>query len=172
MKKDNLHTNDNGFKIPEGYFDNFEKKLMNHIDADMSKNTSETGFKVPDDYFESLEDGLFQKISNEKPKGKVISLFSKRNIFYFSGIAAMIAIIFSVVVTKQSDSLDFNTLAIADIQAYYDEGNIELSSIEIASLLEEEVNYLSPFEEKSISDDALLEYLSDEDLDDEIIFSE
>ncbi len=174
MKKDNLHINKGGFKVPEGYFEDFEakisKKLTSEMDGDQFLDTQiESGFKVPEEYFNTLSDELSQKLNPRK--GKVVSIFSKRTILYVSGIAAMIAILISVSINKHPE-LNFNDIEIADIHTYFSEGNIELSDTEIASLLGEDMDYSETFEEELINDETLLDYLSDEDIADEIIFVE
>ncbi len=214
MKKDKLHKDNGGFKIPDGYFETFEDRLQeaiasetdtsptldtkissgfttpdgyfDHVEESITKAiTSQeeeksildhkisSGFSTPESYFESLEEKVLQKATKEAPKGKVISIFSKRNILYISGIAAMIAIIISVSINNGNTSLtDIDTLELEDIQDYFAEGNVELTNEDIASLLDEETNYADVFEEKEISEEELLEYLSEEDLEDDIIFTD
>ncbi len=214
MKKDKLHKDNGGFKIPDGYFETFEDRLQeaiasetdtsptldtkissgfttpdgyfDHVEESITKaimsqeeeksildHKISSGFGTPESYFESLEEKVLQKATKEAPKGKVISIFSKRNVLYISGIAAMIAIIISVSITKGNTGLtDINTLELADIQEYFAEGNVELSNEDIASLLDEETNYADVFEEKEISEEELLEYLSEEDLEDNLIFTD
>ncbi|WP_103070487.1 hypothetical protein [Aquimarina sediminis] len=177
MKKDNLHKNNGGFKVPENYFESLESELSKKILSD-SKNTEllsnkiESGFKPPIDYFETFENELLQKIKEDesKEKGVLISLITRKNILYLSGIAAMIAIILSISISKESE-LNFNDIEVADIHTYISEGNLELSNTEIAMLLED-TNYIETYEDELIDDDALLDYLSEEDLEDEIIFVE
>ncbi len=176
MKKNNVHKNKGGFKVPEDYFKSFEDKLSKKLSSEIKNDTMldnkiDSGFKVPMDYFTSFEENLLQKLNKKEATGKVVSLFTKRNLIYFSGIAAMAAIIISLSVNKDTE-LNFNDIKIADIHAYINEGNVELSDLEIASLLYEEMSYAETFGEELINDETLLEYLSDEDLDDEIIFVE
>ena len=214
MKKDKLHKDNGGFKIPDGYFETFEDRLQEAIASETDTSPTldtkissgfttpdgyfddveesitniiasqeeeksildhkiSSGFSTPESYFESLEEKVLQKATKETPKGKVISIFSKRNLLYISGIAALIAIIISVSINKGNTGLtDINTLELADIQEYFAEGNVELSNEDIASLLDEETNYADVFEEKEISEEELLEYLSEEDLEDDIIFTD
>lgn len=214
MKKDKLHKDNGGFKIPDGYFETFEDRLkeaissetdtsptldtkissgftapdgyFDHVEESITNTIASqeeeksmldhkisSGFGTPESYFESLEEKILQKATKEAPKGKVISIISKRNLLYISGIAAMIAIIISVSINKGNTGLtDINTLELAEIQEYFAEGNVELSNEDIASLLDEETNYADVFEEKEISEEELLEYLSEEDLEDDIIFTD
>ncbi|MCK8523035.1 hypothetical protein M0D21_15765 [Aquimarina sp. D1M17] len=176
MKKDKLHKNNRGFKVPENYFDSFEDRLAKAISSEEKENLipntkTASGFKVPENYFDNFDKRLEQHIATERNKGKVITLFSRRNMLYLSGIAAMIAIIISLSIDKKTQ-LDFNAIQIADIHEYITEGNIELSDQEIASLFEEDINYTASFEEEIVNEEELLEYISEEDLTDEIIFVE
>ena len=175
MKKDSLHKNNGGFKLPEDYFESFESRLSKKLSSDTNEENSlpnkmESGFKIPEDYFSTLENNVLQKVIDGKPKGQLISFFTKKNVLYFSGIAAMIAILISISIPKDSE-LNFNDIEIADIHAYFNEENIELSNTEIATLLGD-VNYAEALEEELVDDEALLDYLSEEDLEDEIIFTE
>ncbi|GAA4272149.1 hypothetical protein U6A24_11635 [Aquimarina gracilis] len=212
MKKDNKHTSTDGFKVPENYFENLGKKLMDQLETKKEKNdllesTTASGFKTPDDYFknfkkqllnklqvekeehtitknkiesgfktpqgyfDSFEEKLSKKIESQKSESKVISIFSKRNILYVSGIAAMIAVIISLSINKET-SFNFEDIEIADIHTYFDEGNIELSNEEIANLLGDGISYTETLENEVISDQDLIDYISEEDLEDEIMFIE
>ncbi|MEW7291535.1 hypothetical protein [Aquimarina sp. 2304DJ70-9] len=176
MKKNNLNKDNGGFKVPKGYFESFEDKLSKKLthstkEDSMLSTPKNSGFKVPEGYFSSFEDDVLQKIEDQKPKGKVVSLFTKRNLLYISGIAAMIAVILSISINKTS-SVNFDDIEIADIHAYFNDGNIELSDEEIASLIGEDVSYAETFEEELLNDQDLIDYLSEENLADEIIFTE
>jgi len=174
VKQDNTHTNKTGFKVPDGYFEDFENKLSKKLlpesqEKSMLGEKVAQGFKVPENYFDTLSQELSQKLAPEK--GKVVSIFTKRNLLYISGIAAMIAILISISI-KTNTELNFDAIEIADIHTYFSEGNIELSDMEMASLLGENINYTETFGEESINEETLLEYLSNEDIDEEIIFAE
>lgn len=180
MKKDNLHSNKSGFKLPEGYFESFEENLLNKLASDdssqdiLDKDVS-SGHVMPNGYLDSFEENLIKKLQQSEytpKKGKIVSLFSRRNVLYISGIAAMIAIIISIAIDKNNPALTIDSLDIADIQAYIEDGNLDFSNDDIAALLDDDANYEDTFENKTISEEELLEYLSNEDLDDEMIFTE
>ncbi len=177
MKKNNLHNDKSGFKVPENYFTSFEEKLSKAISSEGSEKflletTKKSGHKVPEGYFDTVEDEILQNTIGVKPKSKVVSLFSKQNILFISGIAAMIAIIISLSINEES-KLNFDEIDIADLHSYFDDGNIELSDQEMASLLGEELSYTETFEDDLVNDEDLLDYLSEEDnIEDDIIFVE
>ncbi|MHA7057613.1 hypothetical protein ACWGOQ_0010370 [Aquimarina sp. M1] len=214
MKKNNLHTNKGGFKIPEnyfetfeknlfekisleddeisllpdkvslglkepdGYFDAFENRLMKKLNVEDNQNSFNisdninTGFAVPEKYFENVEEAILQKKVNPNQDTKVISLFSQKNVIYLSGIAAMIAIIISISINNKNHSFSFDTIDIADIQEYFEEGNVDLTNAELASLLTEETSLLNTFGEQEISNEELEFYLYNEEIAEEIIYVE
>ncbi|WP_378172195.1 hypothetical protein [Aquimarina sp. SS2-1] len=213
MKKNNLHNNKEGFKVPENYFDTFEERLFekiskeDHEDFTLPKKISsglkepynyfdtfetklmeklntetqepsvlseklKTGLTVPEKYFENLEDSILKQTIEKNNDTKVISIFSRANIIYFSGIAAMIAIIISITTFNQKETLSFDTVALSDIQKYFEEGNAELSDAEIAELFNGKIDLTETFYEDEISDEELENYLSNEELADEIIYIE
>ncbi|MFD2561355.1 hypothetical protein [Aquimarina rubra] len=214
MKKNNLHNNKEGFKVPDNYFDTFEKRLFEKISQEdqedsivsnkissglkepdsyfdtfenqlmqklnIDKNDSstladnlKTGLTTPDNYFENVENTILQKTIGANPDTKVVSLFTRKNILYVSGIAAMIAMIISVSInSNRADSFSFDTLALTDIQEYFEEGNAEISDAEIAELLDDNISFVNTINEDEISDEELENYLSDEELADEIIYVE
>ena len=92
MNKNKLHNiKDSGFKTPKNYFDGLEDSIMNQIK--LKGKIESTGFKAPDNYFESLDDKILGKVAH---KPKVISLFTRRNLFYASSIAAALVLMFSI----------------------------------------------------------------------------
>ncbi len=51
MKENRLPYNkDTGFKVPEGYFQDFEARMMSRVAEEEEKN-AENPFKVPENYF-------------------------------------------------------------------------------------------------------------------------
>lgn len=151
MNKNKLHNiKDSGFKTPKNYFDSLEDSIMNQIK--LQGKIEGTGFKAPDNYFESLDDKILGKVTR---KPKVISLFTRRNLFYASSIAAALVLMFSIYFNK--NDLTFDDLEIASIESYlYDE---DIDSYEIASLLTEEELITDNFIESEISEDLIEDYL-------------
>lgn len=215
MKKNNLHNDKQGFKIPKNYFDTFEEKLFEKIDKDKEEPSilsdkltsgftapegymnnleeelldklvigkeesptldliSKNSFTTPDNYFKTLEKNILEKtVTTSYTESKVISLLSRRNVVYVTSIAAMIAILISVVLPSDKKIEDaFGNVAIADIQQYFDDGNAEFSDSEIAELLDEEISLTDTFVDEEISEEELESYLSDEELSDDMIYIE
>ncbi len=174
MKNEDLNKQKSGFKVPSDYFENFEKKLFNDVTQDDTQNNilgskTNTGFKIPEDYFKTLETSISQKVENNQSKGKLVSLVSRKRVLFISGIAAMIAIIFSISIHQKS-KIDFNDILISDIDLFLEDEDIDLSSSEIALLFEDDDSYTDAFEQELIDDETIYDYLSEEDLTDDVIF--
>jgi len=151
MHKNKLHNiNETGFKTPKTYFDSLEDSIMNQIK--LQKKIEGAGFITPDNYFESLEDKILEKV-NHQPK--VISLFSKRNLFYATSIAAALVIMFSIFINK--NELTFDDLETASIENYLNEE--EIDSYEIASLFTVEELSSDIFIDSDLTSESLEEYL-------------
>ena len=123
---------------------------MNQIKLD--EKIEDTGFKVPDNYFESLDDKILDKV-NHTPK--VISLFTKRNLFYVSSIAAAFVLMFNII--GNNKVLTFDDLEMTSIENYLSEE--DFSSYEFASLLTEEELTTNNFIDTDLTDESLVDYL-------------
>ncbi|WP_405414216.1 hypothetical protein [Maribacter sp. Asnod1-A12] len=146
------------FKTPEGYFNSFEDKLMDKLSKPESTTSKDSAFKVPDNYFESFHDTLKGKLENEP---KVIPLFPIKKII---AVAASIAAIVLIVLNynwNTSSELTFSDLANADIEAYFENNDFELSPYEIAEVLPVTNTEYSDFLSSPIESDNLLDYLNE-----------
>ena len=103
------HIKQTGFKAPDGYFDNLEDVVFNKLNAKSNlENINSPGFNVPEDYFSTIEDKVFNVLKENEKEVKVISLFSKRNLLYYSGIAAALVLMFTIF--KPDSELSFDWL--------------------------------------------------------------
>lgn len=155
MNKEFKHIKTTGFKTPKGYFNNLEDTIMSNIKLNETLNTKSTGQKVPDGYFDSLEDRVFSKISNKK-EVKVISLFTRKNIFYAASIAAAIVIMFTIVIPSNPS---FDNLKLETVENYIFEESY--SSEEIAALLSDEELQEIVLIEESYSVESIEDYILD-----------
>ena len=151
-------NNKNPFKIPEGYFDSFEDKLMDKLSKTESAIPKDNAFKVPDNYFESFNDALKVKQNTE---AKVIPLFSNKKIFAVAASIAAIAIIALNYNWKNTEEISFNDLANTDIETYFENNDFDLSSYEIAEVLPVTNTEFSDFLSSPIESDNLLDYLNE-----------
>jgi hypothetical protein len=102
---------------------------MKIIDENKTTN-NKTGFKLPDAYFDTFEIKLKAQLGTAKRKQqKLIRLVSS-----LVAVAAIALLVFVVYKPVEQES----PLEVADIEAWIDEGNMDLSTYEIALLLEEE----------------------------------
>ena len=134
MNKDLKHIKDQGFKVPKDYFDTLEDNIMSNISLDsQTPKAQNSGFEVPKDYFDTLENEIFNKLETPKTT-KVIPLFKKRNILYFSSIAAVLLIMLAIFVNTGTEELDYEVVENYII-------NEDIDVYELASLLtDEELN--------------------------------
>ncbi len=80
MKENRLpYDKTGGFKVPEGYFQDFEARMMAHV-TEEEKSFGENPFKVPENYFEQLGDRVFEKIENLSERRKSCSAFQQENL--------------------------------------------------------------------------------------------
>lgn len=151
MNKNKFHNiKDSGFKTPDNYFDGLEDSIMNQIK--LQDKITDSGFKTPDNYFESLDTIILNKVEH---KPKVISIFSKRNIFYASSIAAALILMFSIFINN--DEISFDNLDVVSIENYLSEEDI--STFEFASLLDVADINSDNFIESELSEELLEDYL-------------
>lgn len=162
MEKKKLPYNpDSGFKVPENYFDDLTDRLMDNISSIEAGNIphleeiSDTGFKVPDGYFENFEVQLPPK---EEKEAKVIPLFSKRNLYYASGVAAIFIAVFSTVLSNSSPDYSWDNVELSAIENYIDSGYTDMSPSEITNFLYED-DYVVETNFDDVNADAVYDYL-------------
>lgn len=156
---------DKGFKIPEGYFEGLNDKILKRLSDEERSIPKKEGFSLPEDYFESLNDKIKDRL--EPRETKVVRLHPYRRYWV---VAASIAAIFLLVVLipwKGTEAPSFDALANADIEAYLEAGDLDLSSYELAEYLSEESLTESDLLEENVEEENILEYLDDtiEDID-------
>ncbi|WP_299114491.1 hypothetical protein [uncultured Winogradskyella sp.] len=156
MKEDKLHNiNSTGFKAPKDYFESFDQKLMQRLEEDTSiKGITATGFNVPKDYFDTVEAKIIDKV-NEENKTKVISLFSRKNMYYVSGIAASLLLFFAIFINTNNTE----ELSIEMVENYFIDS--DLDTYDLAELLTEADVLEEDFTlvETNYSEENLEEYL-------------
>ncbi|MEM1001516.1 MAG: hypothetical protein AAGH46_02580 [Bacteroidota bacterium] len=130
MKKENLNSiKKAGFKVPEGYFDDVSKSILDKINNEHKEVIpSSNGFKAPDNYFDEVESEIIAQTLS-KNEAEVIPLYKRKFIYYLSGVAAAILILFSLMPLNNPN----NELTIEMVETYFEES--ELDSYELAELL-------------------------------------
>ena len=167
MNKDQKNT----FKTPEGYFESFNERLFARMNVEENEPNTDflpksDGFTIPTGYLDKVYPTVNEKLNNSK--GKVINL-RQRTMFYYA--AAAIALLFVITIglnSEQSPDLNFDDLASADIETYFENNEFGLSSYEIAETMDLEDISIIEISEKDLQEDSILEYLDEnvEDLED------
>ncbi|MFK5982531.1 MAG: hypothetical protein QM499_06430 [Flavobacteriaceae bacterium] len=164
--ENNKHKN-NGLGLPENYFENFEERLFSKISEDIIPK--KTGFSIPEDYFNTLESNVINQINTADKEVKVISIISKKTILYAASIAAITILAFSIFSNKPATTI--NDLDIASIENYIENGNIDLNTYELTSLLNDNDFDDLTAENEFITEEQLENYLL-ENIDDTSILTE
>ncbi len=145
-----------GFKIPDGYFEDFENNLQISLELENAKKN--LGFKVPERYFDTIEleildsmkiSELNSKVNNPEPK--VINLFQKRWVYFAAAIAACVALIFTLFPQKDRDTLNLADISAETIESYFIQENTDFSAFDLVTLspnedfenLKNEVDFLN-----------------------------
>ncbi|MBT8273930.1 MAG: hypothetical protein KJO77_08995 [Bacteroidia bacterium] len=146
-----------GFKTPKDYFDGLEDAVFSQLSTkNLQESIDNHGFSMPEGYMNGIEDKVFNKLDQDATK--VVSLFSRRNILYVSGVAAAIVLMFSIFMNRDTQTIE-------DLDQNLVENYIldqDISSYELASLLTEE-------ELTSINDDIMQEVYDEESLEDYLL---
>jgi len=165
MKKDKK----NSFNTPEGYFDNFNDRLMDRIKKEEAGEATSLipksdGFAVPDGYFDEVTPTVLSKTVAKETK--VIQFKPNRNFYYgVAAVAAIFILIFSFTWNSTPESITFDDLANAEIESYLENTDFEMTSYEIAEVVSLEEMELTNILGDDFEDDIIMEYL-DENVED------
>lgn len=168
MKKDKKNT----FNTPEGYFEKFNDRLMDSIKAEEDEDKDSIipktdGFLVPKGYFNEFEPIILSKTSQKETK--VIPLRSNRKWYYgVAAIAAIFIMIFSITQNPTSEPITFDDLANAELEAYFENTDLDMTPYEIAEVVSLEEMELTDMLDDDFEDEIIIEYLDKnvEDIED------
>ena len=147
-----------GFKTPDNYFKNFEEDLFEQLDLN-----SKTGFKVPNNYFENVSKEI---IKTNVRTTKVVSLFTRKNLTYITSIAAVLMLSI-LIYPKEKDTLTFEDIEYSNFEEYVNE---EVSNTyELADLYSIENDELDQLTEITFDNDIILDYLSEEEISENLL---
>ena len=151
----------NPHKTPEGYFESFNERLMDKIFREESIIPKSDGFLVPDSYFQTFNNKLTTKV-----KPKVVQLNRYKKYYYAAASIAAIALLAFFFNQNNQAAFGFDDLAIAEIDAYFENNEMALTSYELAEVVSiENLSILDITEtENTIEKEMILEYL-DENVD-------
>lgn len=152
MRQNKLHNiKKTGLNIPDNYFECLEDQIMSQVKL---SELGSAGFKMPDNYLDAIENRVIDTIAQEKAP-KVISLFSKQNIIYISSVAAAIIILLNLSIFEK-DAWDIEAQTVENYII-----NEDISSYEIASLLDDEDLIEENFVIHNFSDETIENYVLD-----------
>jgi len=156
MNKDFKHTKQTGFKTPNDYFNNLEDAVFDKLNAKSNLDSIDNpGFGVPNDYFSTIESKVMDAIKNDEKEVKVVSLLSRRNLLYMSGVAAAVVLMFSIFITK--DTVTFDSIDTELVESYISTQNI--NSSDLAALWNETEFSDFAFDEYELLDETVEDYI-------------
>lgn len=145
-----------GFNTPKNYFEDFEDRFFNKLSEDIIPK--ESGFTAPIEYFNQLDSSILKNTDTTVHPTKVIQLFSKKTLAYAIAIAACATVIVSI--TNRNGTVNtIGNIEPTSIESYIEEGNLEMDSYDIGSLLRDEELTNTISEKEYIPEDILEEYL-------------
>ncbi|AYN67785.1 hypothetical protein D1013_10595 [Euzebyella marina] len=150
----------NPFNTPKNYFEGFEEKLFEKLSSSESTLPEDDGFAIPKDYFDSFEGRLLDTLAEEK--SKVISLRSNyRNYYYIAASIAAILLIAIFIKLGVSDEPTFDDLANSEIDAYFENNDIGLTSYEIADVIPIDQLEVYDVMESRFVEEQMVDYLNE-----------
>jgi hypothetical protein len=159
----NKSDKNKGFKTPEGYFEGLTDKLMGKLSEEDSVLPEQDGFEVPEDYFETLNEKIISKI--DRKETKVVQLNSYRKFYFAAASVAAVALIVFGLNWNANGETTFEDLASSDIESYFENNELGLTSYEIAEVIPIDELEFSDIIENQLNEDNVFEYLN-ENIDD------
>lgn len=162
MEKNKLPYPKSNFKVPEGYFETLEDRIMASVISSENKekaiNKNETGFKVPAHYFGNFEERLFERIKKEKKPSKLVQFFNTESYYYIAAAAAVFVALFTTPLSTPPQPLSIENIEMAALEDYLDETS-EYS--DFSQIIQPgEFNLISE-NESEIKEEAIIEYLNE-----------
>lgn len=154
-------TSKNPFIVPKGYLDSFEDGLKDRLIKEKSPIPKEEGFVVPSTYFEDLHSNLLARMAKEEDAPKVIPLNPIRKWMAIAASIAAITILSLSIDWGNEGELNFTDLANSEIEAYFEDTELDLSTDEIAEVLPIEAYEIHDFVEPKMNEENLLDYLNE-----------
>lgn len=168
----NLNKKDSkdGFRIPEGYFDTLEKRILQSVSVHRNIPEEES-FEVPYDYMEKLEERILKavKVQDEKPSTTQPRVFRlKRALYSVSATAAALLILLYAFPGIRSSFSPDNDYAMAnlkpeDVEFYIDNHIFPVYTEDITAVFDS--SDLNSVSFSSIDEDELIDYLEENMID-------
>jgi len=151
--------NENGFSVPENYFENVEDVVLSKIsDKDFPKDIA---FSTPDNYFDSFDEEFLAKIVFPKKDVKVISLKSRILKFIPTTAAACILLFVGMNYFSSNEKISFETISSEELELWFNDSNLNEGSRILLEFVDADFTENDIIEDDtSINDDDILEYLN------------
>lgn len=155
---ENKRHKDEGFGIPENYFENLEEKLRDRAALDELMPAKE-GYEVPERYFNNFETELRKKLSRDQGRVRYLNLAKKG----LAIAASFLGVIFlSTLFFNRNGDFSFDQVETADIEWLMEQGALEVPEIFLMEQAESiNLNDIS-MNTDPINTQALEDYLLDE----------
>lgn len=146
----------NGFKTPEDYFNSFTDNLMIKLSEELTIEKKVDGFTIPDTYFDSLYQNIQNKIHT--PESKVIKLNAFKKYYYVAAVAAVVLIFIGISLTNKTE-ITFDDIAISDIENYFDDNELDMSTYELAQMLPIDELEIKDIIDTQLNDENIIDYI-------------
>jgi len=146
----------NGFKTPEDYFNSFTDNLMIKLSEELTIEKKVDGFTIPNTYFDSLYQNIQNKIHT--PESKVIKLNALKKYYYVAAVAAVVLIFIGISLTNKTE-ITFDDIAISDIENYFDDNELDMSTYELAQMLPIDELEIKDIIDTQLNDENIIDYI-------------
>jgi len=156
MKKS---AKNNPFKAPQGYFEDFNARLMGKLSEERANLPKEDGFGVPDGYFETLGGKILDKTKDVETK--VIPLQPYKKYYYAAASIAAIALVVFGLNWNTTEKPTFEGLAESEIENYFETNEYDLSAYEMAEVIPLHELDLADILTNRFEEENVIDYLHD-----------
>ena len=179
-----------GFEIPDNYFETIENAVLSELNIDeIDFKISKKTFTTPENYFESIEDIVIAKLKSEVIHKNIESSIPKnyfdsieetvltkimaspktiqlktRFIKFIAPIAIAASLLLVFVLNNNSTNVSFDSLTLNEVENWIANGSIDYDALSVASMYPE-IELKNEIFTISISDNEVLDYLYEEDLE-------
>ena len=153
-----------GFRVPDGYFEGLNKRLQDRLDKEVSDLPKEDGFAVPEGYFDNLQDKISSRMqAAEEPK--VIKMNPWKKYYFVAASVAAVAIVIISLRLGRTDDFTFSDLANAELESYFYDNDLDLTSYEMAEVLPVDEIEVNDILDNALNEENIIDYL-DENVED------
>lgn len=167
MKNEIKHSEDfitrkvgkqSGFSVSSDYFDD----VAQNIDAKilLENFDKKTAFKVPDNYFDCLDNEILNAVSPAKKTTKIVSFKDRflKVIPYAAAASILLFVGLNTFIFNSDKEFTFDSISDADIEFWLEENSV--STIEVATILSDEILDVNSFTFTNINDEHIEDYIN------------